>query len=53
MLMYGRKSVGMCHICGKLANRTCSNCGKFACDRDFDIRLGICMACKRGRVVGH
>lgn len=40
----------MCHICGKLATNTCSMCGKMACDSDFDARLGICMACKRGRV---
>ncbi|MDE1854993.1 MAG: hypothetical protein KGH57_01575 [Candidatus Micrarchaeota archaeon] len=46
-----RKSLGMCHICGKLASNTCSACGKMACDNDFDRRLGICMACKRGRVV--
>ena len=45
-----RKSLGMCHICGKLAVNTCSACGKMACDNDFDSRLGICNACKKGRV---
>jgi hypothetical protein len=50
MLMPGEKSFGTCHICGKLAHRTCSNCGKFACDSDFDMKLGICMACRRGRI---
>ncbi|MDE1874072.1 MAG: hypothetical protein KGI04_03050 [Candidatus Micrarchaeota archaeon] len=49
--MEARKSLGMCHICGKLATNTCHACGKMACDKDFDSRLGICMACKRGRVV--
>jgi hypothetical protein len=46
-----RKSIGMCHICGMLASNSCTNCGKLACDKDFDTKMGICMACRRGRVL--
>ena len=46
-----RKNLGMCHMCGKLATNTCQMCGKMACDNDFDAKMGLCMACKRGRMV--
>ena len=38
--------VSGCHICGKVASRTCSVCGLPACDGHMD--RGVCSACKRG-----
>lgn len=39
----------LCHICGKVADRTCKMCGRPACDEHYDPKLGICISCKVGR----
>jgi hypothetical protein len=41
--------VGLCDLCGKVARHTCKLCGKKACDKHYDQKLGICTSCKGGR----
>lgn len=38
---------GICHICGKVASRTCRICGRPACD--IHIKDGVCASCASGR----
>ncbi len=38
-----------CSICGMPAGNTCSVCGKRACNRHYDRRLGTCTSCKAGK----
>lgn len=40
---------GICHICGKIATRTCALCGRPVCETDFDSKTGACRIHSTGR----
>lgn len=40
---------GGCHICGKVATRSCKICGMMTCDKH--LRNGICQECRRGQKI--
>ncbi len=40
---------GICHICGKIATRTCTLCGRLVCETDFDQKTGACKIHLAGR----
>jgi hypothetical protein len=42
----------LCHICGKVADRTCSMCGRPVCIKDYDVVSGMCASCRSGRRIG-
>lgn len=39
----------LCHICGKIASKTCRLCGKSVCEKDYDDKTGLCTSCMHGR----
>jgi hypothetical protein len=45
--------VGICHICGRIANNTCTLCGKPVCDNDFDRNTGTCRMHSSGRKMNN
>jgi hypothetical protein len=42
---------GICHICGRIANNTCTLCGKPVCDSDFNFATGTCKMHGSGRKI--
>ncbi|MCG2825611.1 MAG: hypothetical protein L6265_03330 [Thermoplasmatales archaeon] len=40
------KMLGICSICGRPANYTCSMCGGFICPNCYDFSTGVCIKCK-------
>jgi len=43
------KMLGICNICGRPANYTCSMCGGFVCPNHYDFSISVCVKC-RGKV---
>ncbi|MCL5100566.1 MAG: hypothetical protein M1122_01245 [Candidatus Marsarchaeota archaeon] len=39
----------LCHICGRIAHRTCKMCGRPVCDKDMDLKTGLCNVCSSGK----
>jgi hypothetical protein len=39
----------LCHICNKIATKTCRLCGRPVCEDHLDKKTGICTSCKAGR----
>ena len=43
--------MGICHICGGVAEKRCKMCGRAVCDKHYDSKSGLCDSCKRGRFI--
>ena len=40
----------LCDVCGTgLAKHTCKLCGRRACEKHYDEKLGVCTSCKGGK----
>jgi len=43
---------GLCQMCRiRPASHACRLCGRIVCDRDYDVKLGLCASCKRGKTL--
>ena len=40
---------GLCAVCGKVAEKVCSLCGKSVCLEHFDPVSRTCITCRMGR----
>ncbi|MHB1830752.1 MAG: hypothetical protein ACYCO0_05160 [Candidatus Micrarchaeaceae archaeon] len=38
---------GICHVCGKVAERACRMCGRASCE--MHLKNGICRSCLSGK----